>query len=320
MVAQRDITSLSLERMKVSVVRDLLPFGSRPGQTPEMGGKPPLMHPLLRLLLICIPSLALYVGLQIAIHAITKPVDDSLKPIVLVLAFMLASFLLLIAYRRAILKLERRNAGELPIRPTAGAAWGLLIGLGLFATVQFVVIASGASAITGFAGFHYLLPSLAASFFAAVGEEIIFRGGLYRILDEWVGPTIALTVSAALFGIIHLGNPGATATGAVAIALEAGVLLGLAYEATGSLWLPIGIHLGWNFCEGGVFGSAVSATESNGIFVVQSHGSDLWTGGAFGLEASLPAVVICLLASVVFVVLLRNRPQGSVPSGTGRAP
>ena len=275
---------------------------------------PPLMHPLLRLLLVCPLLLAVYAGLQLGIRGAAMAVSESLKPAVLVLAFLLASFLILIAYRRLILRLERRDARELPVRPTMGAAWGLLMGLGLFAAVQFVVIASGASDITGLAGFNHLFPSLAASLFAAVGEEIIFRGGLYRILDEWMGPATALTVSAAFFGIIHLVNPGANPTGAVAIALEAGVMLGLAYEVTRSLWFPIGIHAGWNFCEGGVFGSAVSGTESNGMVLVRSHGSTLWTGGDFGLEASLPAVVICLLASGVLALRLRDRrPQRIEP-------
>jgi membrane protease YdiL (CAAX protease family) len=69
---------------------------------------------------------------------------------------------------------------------------------------------------------------------------------------------IALLVSAAVFGRVHAGNPGASWVSSLSIALESGVLLGLAYAATRSLWLPIGLHFGWNFTAGGIFGAAVS--------------------------------------------------------------
>jgi hypothetical protein len=102
-----------------------------------------------------------------------------------------------------------------------------------------------------------------------------------------------------LFGLLHAANPGATPVSTVAIALEAGALLGVAYSASGSLWLPIGLHSGWNFTEGGVFGTAVSGGQSHGLIESVLSGPTLVTGGTFGPEASVIAVAVCLAATAV---------------------
>jgi hypothetical protein len=85
----------------------------------------------------------------------------------------------------------------------------------------------------------------------------------------------------------------------VAIALEAGALLGVTYAASRSLWLPMGLHFGWNFTEGGVFGTAVSGGQSHGLIESVLSGPTLVTGGAFGPEASVIALAVCLAATAV---------------------
>jgi len=96
---------------------------------------------------------------------------------------------------------------------------------------------------------------------------------------------------------VHAGNAGASWISTLAIALEAGVLLGIAYAATRSLWLPIGVHFGWNFTEGGIFGAAVSGAHYQGLIGASLSGPTWLTGGAFGPEASLPALSVSLCAS-----------------------
>jgi len=150
----------------------------------------------------------------------------------------------------------------------------------------------------GFDGLPGMGPALAMAISSAVGEEIVFRGVVYRRLEERLGTAIALLVSAAVFGLVHAGNTGANWVSTLAIALESGVLLALAYAATRSLWLPIGLHFGWNFTEGGIFGAAVSGGQSSGLIHAPLSGSPLITGGAFGPEASLAAVVVSLSASI----------------------
>jgi membrane protease YdiL (CAAX protease family) len=121
------------------------------------------------------------------------------------------------------------------------------------------------------------------------------------------GTLVALVVSAAIFGLLHAANPGASLVSSASIALEAGVLLGLAYALTRSLWLPIGLHFGWNFTEGGIFGAAVSGGQSHGLVKAAVVGPDLLTGGAFGPEASVVAVVLSLVVSAAMGWLVVRR-------------
>ena len=118
-----------------------------------------------------------------------------------------------------------------------------------------------------------------------------------------MGSWLALIVSAALFGLIHLLNPNATAVAAIAIALEAGVLLAAAYMFTRRLWLAIGMHFAWNFTQGGIFGVDVSGHEAKGLFQARLVGPELLSGGKFGAETSILAVTVCLGAGIVLIVM-----------------
>src|SRR6185437_4808442 len=188
--------------------------------------------------------------------------------------------------------LERRRAVE--VRPdAAAAATGALLGFGLFSSVFALLWLIGIAGWQGVSAHFDVVPALAGSILAAIGEELALRGGAFRILEDTFGTTAALVGSAALFGLLHAVNPGATAVSTAAIALEAGVLLGAAYALTRNLWLPIGIHFGWNFTEGGVFGTAVSGfAGNNGVFSVTLAGPTLLSGGRFGPEASIVAVAV----------------------------
>ena len=128
---------------------------------------------------------------------------------------------------------------------------------------------------------------------AALGaaEEVIFRAYFFRLLSMATGTWIAVLVS-----------PGANLFSSLAIALEAGVILAGAYAVTGRLWMPIGLHAGWNFAEGALFGMSVSggpesAALSHGIL----RGPTILTGGAFGPEASIVAVLLCLAVGVILL-------------------
>ena len=96
---------------------------------------------------------------------------------------------------------------------------------------------------------------------------------------------------------MHLVNPDATLWGAIAIAIEAGCMLAACYAATRNLWVPIGLHFGWNFAAGGIFSTVVSGNgASQGLLDATTSGPALLTGGDFGPEASLYTVVAGVLA------------------------
>lgn len=137
----------------------------------------------------------------------------------------------------------------------------------------------------------------------AVGEEILFRGVLFRWIDEKWGFAAALAVSAVLFGAMHSWQPGATWWSSLAIAIEAGLLLGAAYKLAGNLWLPIGIHWAWNFVQGNIFGFEVSGGDAgDSLLKATVQGPDILTGGAFGAEASIITVVLGLALSIWFIL------------------
>src|ERR1019366_4873664 len=147
----------------------------------------------------------------------------------------------------------------------------------------------------GWGRWQPLVLALLAALAAAVFEEVVFRGFLFRLAAGLGGNWTALGVTSALFGLAHIANPGATWASALAVAIEAGILLGAAYAASGALWLPIGIHAGWNFAEGFLFSMAVSGhTGPSGLIRGDLHGPTFLTGGPFGPEASVIAVAVCL--------------------------
>jgi membrane protease YdiL (CAAX protease family) len=130
---------------------------------------------------------------------------------------------------------------------------------------------------------------------AAVTEEMLFRGVLFRWLEQFGGSWFALLLTSAFFGAAHLNNPNSSWIAAVGIAFEAGVMLGAAYMLTRSLWLPMGLHAAWNFTQGEIFDIPVSGTKADGMVDAQLSGNPLLTGNGFGLEASLIAIVIATL-------------------------
>jgi hypothetical protein len=131
-------------------------------------------------------------------------------------------------------------------------------------------------------------------------EELLFRGILFRWIEEFGGSWIALVVTSGLFGLAHILNPNATWFSSFAIAMEAGVLLGGAYMLTRSLWMPMGLHAAWNFTQGEIFDVPVSGLDEHGLVQAKLSGPVLLSGGQFGLEAS----VIALVGATLFGVWL----------------
>jgi membrane protease YdiL (CAAX protease family) len=170
---------------------------------------------------------------------------------------------------------------------------GLAAGLAIFSVAVAVAAALGVYRVVGQGDLSGFVPALLASaIFPAVSEELVFRGILFRWMEEWGGSWVALLVTSALFGAAHLMNPNASAIAAVGIAFEAGVMLGAAYMLTRSLWLPMGIHAAWNFAQGEIYDIPVSGTPVHGMVDARLCCNPLLTGGGFGLEASVIAIVV----------------------------
>ncbi len=213
-----------------------------------------------------------------------------------------------ITYWGFVRAVERRRPLELACRHCPSHfAKGAIIGAGLFSATIGMLWAAGCYHVSGISGWSVIFAPLAASLFAGFAEELVLRGIFFRIVEEWLGSWISLAASALLFGLLHLGNPHATLVSALAISLEAGLLLAAAFMLTRTLWLPIGIHFAWNFTQGGIFGVAVSGNEVAGLLRGELAGPELLSGGSFGAEASLFAVAVCLTAGLLFLAAaIRN--------------
>ncbi len=179
------------------------------------------------------------------------------------------------------------------------ALLGTGLGLGLMVLVALSIRALG--------GFHWELHaattgrSLLAGAWMFTGvallEEVMFRGYAFQRLLRGIGVWPTQLLLAAFFTLAHWSNPGMHGATRVWASLNIGlaaILLGLAYLKTRSLALPMGIHLGWNWTQGNLLGFGVSGTtDAQGLLTPVFHGRPEWlTGGAFGLEASLPCLLI----------------------------
>jgi membrane protease YdiL (CAAX protease family) len=257
-----------------------------------------LTFPLVRIVVAI-----LFIG--IAFVAVRTPLnlfvtDKSLRragALLLAAAVLLAYWAYVrIIERRVVSELSRRNAGR-------EFCAGLTLGALLFCVTIGILAALGVYQITGKNGWAIMLAGLSSAILGGVLEEVLIRGVLFRILEEWLGSWIALGLSAIIFGVLHLLNPGATLLNAAAISIEAGVLLAAAYMVTRRLWLCVGIHIAWNFTQGGIFSVAVSGGASKGFFQSTMVGPDWLTGGVFGAEASVVALVVCLAAGIALLTL-----------------
>ncbi|MWA01428.1 CPBP family intramembrane metalloprotease [Actinomadura sp. LD22] len=214
-----------------------------------------------------------------------------------------------IVYAWVVRRTEHRAPVEVA-RTGAPAALGrgMLIGLAMFGAVIANIAFLGDYRIDGFGSVPGAVGLFGFMAAAAVTEELLFRGVLFRIIEGRIGTWAALVLTAALFGLSHLTNADATLWGAIAIAVEAGSMLAAAYAATRNLWVPIGLHFAWNFAESGIFGTEVSGNGSNkGLLDSTMSGSSLITGGKFGPEASLYTVAAGLALTVAFMWLARRR-------------
>jgi len=138
-------------------------------------------------------------------------------------------------------------------------------------------------------------------------EELLSRGYWLQNLSEGLNLFWGVLISSLLFALLHLENPHMSAYAGLGL-FAAGIFLAYARVRTGQLWLAMGLHTGWNFFEGTVFGFSVSGLENPSTLIVQSAaGPELLTGGAFGPEAGLVLLPALLLGTVLIYGYTKSR-------------
>ncbi|MEO8099600.1 MAG: CPBP family intramembrane glutamic endopeptidase [Acidobacteriota bacterium] len=193
---------------------------------------------------------------------------------------------------------------------TAHSIRQLWLGVGVGgAAVACIVLGAAASGLAVLEGGPWmsagsLLKLLAILLLGVIGEELIFHGDAFQYLTRQWGALLPILLFGALFGLAHLlNNAGITALGTLNTAMW-GCLMGYAYWRTAALWLPIGLHFGWNLALV-VFGTGLSGITmgTTGLHLRWLAG-EFWSGGEYGPEGG---VLTTVMAGVVFLVLRRVR-------------
>ncbi|MES2297553.1 MAG: type II CAAX endopeptidase family protein [Pseudomonadota bacterium] len=247
-----------------------------------------------------------FIGAIGMLAQLIPPQYKAFKNAVPAIGVLLATFICVRVEKSTMADAGYRLDGRFLLQFAAGTMMGIAL-----------LLIAGA-AVWSLDGFHlervssdYGIVAASAAFMLCVGifEETAFHGFAFQRVVRNIGPLKAQLIFAIAFAAVHMGNPGmhgmTLVMGVINIFL-AGLMLGLCYLRTGSLALPIGVHMGWNWMQG-TLGFGVSGTTSSGWWKPVFHGQPQWlTGGTFGLEASAAGVVVLALT-----VLALARWKGS---------
>jgi len=266
---------------------------------------------LLRVLFYLVAIVSPVVGFEWGIHFFIPDAPSPLHTPLRMAANLVGPVLALGTYRMLVRLFEGREAAELGVRQgVVPFLTGISLGAALIGATYLVLWSLGIARFEAGDGLDQVLTGLIVFFCVGVSEELLMRAVVFRLLEEAGGTTLAILISSMLFGLAHVFNPDATLVSTVQIGLEAGILLALAFALTRNLWLAVGIHMGWNYAQGSIFGGAVSGGAAPHSLVKSTlSGPEYLTGGAFGLEASVVALGICLIAAAGLAVLVIRRGQ-----------
>lgn len=217
--------------------------------------------------------------------------------------------------------LDRRSFVSLGLRWDRDAIRDIVVGIGIAAAMMALIFvihwAVGWLTFESFTwqsregGFVLQQTLVALLIFTLVGwsEELLSRGYHLQTIASGLNRFWGVLLSSAVFAVLHLANPNATWNGAAGILL-AGLFLAYGYLRTEQLWLPIGLHIGWNFFEGVVFGFPVSGLNTFSLIQIDVAGPTILTGGAFGPEAGLVLLPGMLLGTALVWLYTRSEESG----------
>lgn len=214
-----------------------------------------------------------------------------------------------LAYVVLVKVIEQRSLSEFASTTVwGGLAQGMLLGAAMMSALVVVMVLTGVYHIKGWQDIPWQ-DIIDVGIWAGIVEEILLRGVVLRMLEELFGSWAAILLSGLIFGFLHAGNPNADWWSSTAIAIEAGLLFGVLFCLTRSLWVVIGLHAAWNIAQGPIYGVNVSGITQHGIINAQIDGPWWLTGGSFGLEAALTSVVLSLIITGYFGYRLAQSNQ-----------
>jgi hypothetical protein len=214
--------------------------------------------------------------------------------------------------------LDKEPIESLGLKVNLQALFDVLAGIGItFVQMGFIYAVMHSLGWIIFEGFAWEVDSLSRVItgtltffviFVLIGwnEELLSRGYHLQTLASGLNLFWGVVISSAIFGLLHAGNPDSSWRAIAGITL-AGLFFAFAYIRTKQLWLPIGLHLGWNFSEGVVFGFPVSGLDIYPLTRIEVTGPELWTGGGFGPEAGLIVLPSLMIGAGLIYLFARNR-------------
>jgi membrane protease YdiL (CAAX protease family) len=222
-------------------------------------------------------------------------------------SFILFSYILIYRYyeKRKITELSTHNIGKYLLV-------GLILGLILPSLAVFTVYLRGEYMVLSINSLTDIflrdfIISIAFGILTAIFEEVLFRGILFRLIEGKLGSYLALIICSVLFGFLHLMNGNGSFFVVFAISIIS-ILLTAAYMYTRNLWFPIAIHFAFNCAQGDIFGIAVSGEPASASIIVSKlEGPEWFTGGVWGIEASIQIVIFSLLAGIILLVLCHRK-------------
>lgn len=239
--------------------------------------------------IIIIGTITVIIATLLVKEFISKPILSSLfsaEPTIKAITAIIGSIVMFLAYYLHLKYFEKKSFSEFSFRYVHKEfPIGLLIGFGSMGMIILMLYLLGYYKFIAIKSVFEFLPTVAFIFGAAVLEEIIFRGLIFRTLEKWKGPITALLTSSLIFQIPHFMNLHTGISPAV-LGVLFGVITGLMYAYTRRLWLPIAFHFSWNLVQP-IFITTLSGGKFISLFEAELNGPELLIGNEFGLEVSI---------------------------------
>ncbi len=278
-----------------------------------------LLNKLRSNLIFKLSSASLFMGLFILIAIFFKLFlvqfeiyDNLIGRSVFIVVFILMMYL---GYSFYVKKVEKRETTEYSKNHLfKELSIGISIGAILISLQVFILWLLGIYSVSSIILSNGIIEILLLSIITGFAEELINKGIIFRILEEKLGTWIALIIVALEVGITHISNDGASIFSTLAVSLEFGIMLVLIYILTRRLWVVTGFHFAWNFMLGGIFGLNISGVEATGLLVSNLDGPKYLTGGIFGIEVGVIAILFTFTITILLLLYIIKKKLYKKPA------